>query len=201
MFQLKVNQWCFYEYSFHWPTCKTTLRGTEVKKGYGLQRLCTMNQSETSSAVGASMYGKCLRLKKRKEIKYASFLAYFLSKIQVNCFAVILLFKISKQTLDDMCYKKNAIFLIYTMLIQQNNWDISEGGFCLSSRVGKTPDYSNSCQTTSLLIYKFIGNHDFIALLYWTLMSSCDVAPFVLNCLALSCGLFRDTWSSPPLCA
>lgn len=132
MFQLKVNQWCFYEYSFHWPTCKTTLRGTEVKKGYGLQRLCTMNQSETSSAVGASMYGKCLRLKKRKEIKYASFLAYFLSKIQVNCFAVILLFKISKQTLDDMCYKKKCyfshIYHAYTtkQLRYQWGWFLSE---------------------------------------------------------------------------
>lgn len=125
MFQLKVNQWCFYEYSFHWPTCKTTLRGTEVKKGYGLQRLCTMNQSETSSAVGASMSGKCLWLKKRKEIKYASFLVYFLSKIQVNCFAVILLFKISKQTLDDMCYKKEMLFFSYIPCLYNKTTEIS----------------------------------------------------------------------------
>lgn len=84
-----------------------------------------MNQSEASSAVGASMSGKCLWLKKRKEIKYASFLAYFLSKIQVNCFAVILLFKISKQTLDDMCYKKEMLFFSYIPCLYNKTTEIS----------------------------------------------------------------------------
>lgn len=63
--------------------------------------------------------------KKRKEIKYASFLAYFLSKIQVNCFAVILLFKISKQTLDDMCYKKKIIFFSYIPCLYNKTTEIS----------------------------------------------------------------------------